>query len=110
MGTFVHALEVFFGHLAAVAWAPLLLAIVCHLAKAACRARAWCNIVAAAYPAATVRYRDLLTAYLAGVGVNAVVPVRGGDLVKLYLAKRSIPGASYPTLASTFVVETIFDL
>ncbi len=110
MGTFLHAVGVFFDHLASVAPGALALAILCHLAKMACRSRAWRNIVAAAYPDSEVRWRDIFGAYAAGVGVNAVVPIRGGDLVKLYLAKRSVAGASYPTLASTFAVETIFDL
>jgi Lysylphosphatidylglycerol synthase TM region len=110
VGAFLHAVETFLAHLAAVAPGALALALLCHVAKMACRSRAWRNVVAAAYPAENVRWRDIAGAYAAGVGVNAVVPVRGGDLVKLYLAKRSIPGATYPTLASTFVVETIFDL
>jgi uncharacterized membrane protein YbhN (UPF0104 family) len=41
--------------------------------------------------------------------VNAIVPARGGDVVKLYIAKHRIEGASYPTLASSLVVETLFD-
>lgn len=110
MGTFLHALEVFFDHLASVAPGALALALVCHVVKMTCRSRAWRNIVAAAYPGAAVRWRNLFGAYAAGVGVNALVPVRGGDAVRLYLAKRSVLGATYPTLASTFVVELIFDL
>ncbi len=110
MGTFLHAIEVFFDHLASVAVVPLALALVCHLAKMGCRARAWHNIVSAAYPKSEVRYRDVLGAYAAGVGVNAVVPARGGDLARVFLVKRRIAGATYPTLASTFVVEAIFDI
>lgn len=110
MGGFLHALETFVGHLAAVAPGALALALLCHLLKMACRSRAWRNIVACAYPDADVRWRDIAGAYAAGVGVNAVVPVRGGDVLKLYLAKRSVPGATYPTLVSTLAVETIFDL
>jgi hypothetical protein len=110
MGTLLHAVGVFFDQLASVAPGALALAVVCHLAKMACRSRAWRNIVAAAYPGSDVRWRDLFGATAAGVGVNAIVPVRGGDAVKLYLARRSVAGSTYPTLASTFVVETIFDL
>lgn len=110
MGTFLHAVEVFFDHLASVAPGALALAVLCHLAKMACRSRAWRNIVAAAYPGSLVRWRDIFGAYAGGVGVSSVVPVRGGDLVRLYLAKRSVPGATYPTLASTLVVELVFDL
>jgi uncharacterized membrane protein YbhN (UPF0104 family) len=46
---------------------------------------------------------------VAGVGVNSIAPARAGDFVKLYLAKRRVPGSSYPTLTSTLVVETVFD-
>jgi uncharacterized membrane protein YbhN (UPF0104 family) len=110
MSSFIHAVQVFFDHIASVALAPLALAILCHLLKMACRARAWGNIVAAAYPGSPVLYRHMLGAYAAGVGVNALVPARGGDVVKLFLAKRKVKGATYPTLASTFVVEAIFDV
>ena len=40
-------------------------------------------------------------AYVAGVGVNSVVPARGGDVVKLYLVKQRLRDASYATLAPT---------
>ena len=48
-------------------------------------------------------------AYAAGVGVNSVVPARGGDVVKLYLVKQRLRDASYATLAPTLIVETLFD-
>lgn len=107
---FVRAVEVFADRFAAIEWRWLAAAVACHLLRTACRSRAWRNIVAAAYPDARVRWRDLYGAYVAGVGVNALLPARGGDLVKLYIAKHRIDGATYPTLASTFAVETIFDL
>jgi uncharacterized membrane protein YbhN (UPF0104 family) len=56
-----------------------------------------------------VSWPRLFAAWFAGVGVNAVLPARGGDALKLYLAKRRIPGATYPTLAATLVVLTLFD-
>ncbi len=46
---------------------------------------------------------------MAGVGVNSIVPARGGDVIKIYLVKHRMEAATYPTLASTLVVETIFD-
>jgi len=107
---FIDAVQVFFRHLAAVQWHALAIAFAFHLAKVLARTRAWRNIVAAAYPEATVRWRTAFGAYVAGVGVNAVLPARGGDVVKLYLLKRGLPGTTYPTLASTLLVETLFDL
>ena len=103
------AAEAFFDHLGAVEWRYLALALVLHLAKMAARARSWRNILAASYPNARVRWRSVFGAYVAGVGVNALVPARGGDFLKLYLVKHRIDGATYPTLAATLVVETLFD-
>jgi uncharacterized membrane protein YbhN (UPF0104 family) len=109
MGEFFHAVRVFFEHLAAVQWSALGVACSCHVARLAIRARAWRAIVKAAYPDARIPRRSVLGAYVAGVGVNAVTPARGGDVVKLYLLKNRVQGATYPTLASTLIVETLFD-
>jgi uncharacterized membrane protein YbhN (UPF0104 family) len=106
---FLDASEAFFKAFAAVAWGALLLAIVFHVLRLALRVRAWQNILRAAYPDEKVRYWSTFGAYVAGVGVNAIVPARGGDVVKLYLARHRIEHSSYPTLASSLVVETIFD-
>jgi uncharacterized membrane protein YbhN (UPF0104 family) len=106
----VRAAETLFDHLAAIHWRFVALAVVAHVTKMAVRTRAWRNILAAANPGTVVRWRTVLGAYAAGVGVNAVFPARGGDLLKLYLVRRGIPGAAYPTLAASLVVETLFDL
>ncbi|HZU21110.1 MAG TPA: lysylphosphatidylglycerol synthase transmembrane domain-containing protein [Gaiellaceae bacterium] len=109
MGHFFHAVAVFFHHLAAVRWEFLAYALGCHVAKLLFRAGAWRAIVDAAYPDARLKYRTAFGAYVAGVGVNSVVPARGGDVVKLYLVKGRLPDATYATLAPTLVVETLFD-
>ena len=109
MGHFFHAVGVFFHHLAAVQWQFLGYAIACHVVKLLFRAGAWRAILNAAYPEARVKFRTALGAYVAGVGVNSVVPARGGDVVKLYLVKHRIPDASYATLTPTLIVETLFD-
>ena len=106
---FVDAFEAFGRHLAAVSPGALALAILCHFVRLAARVRGWQNILRAAYPASRVPFRGVFGAYWAGVGVNAITPARGGDLVKLYLARHRIPESSYPTLGSTLVVETLFD-
>ena len=110
MGAFLHAIQVFFDRLAAVSWGALGIALLFHLLKTVTRTIAWRNVVAAAYPDSEVPTRGLFGAYVAGVGVNAVAPARGGDLVKLYLAKRKVKDSSYPALASTLFVETLFDI
>jgi uncharacterized membrane protein YbhN (UPF0104 family) len=109
LGAFFHAVAVFFHHLQEVKWTPLGLALACHVLKLLIRARAWQNIVRASFPAGGLKYRSALGAYAAGVGVNSIAPARGGDLIKLYLVKHRTADATYPTLAATLVVETLFD-
>jgi glycosyltransferase 2 family protein len=109
LGHFFHAVGVFFHHLAAVQWQFLAYAIACHVIKLMFRAGAWRAIVDAAYPDGKLKFRTAFGAYVAGVGVNSIVPARGGDVVKLYLVKHRIPGASYATLTPTLIVETLLD-
>jgi uncharacterized membrane protein YbhN (UPF0104 family) len=106
---FFHAVEVFFDHLAAVHWGALFVALLFHVAKAIVRTFAWRNILRAAFPGARVQRRAVIGAYLAGVGANSIAPARGGDAVKLYIARHRIEGSNYATLTSTLAVETLFD-
>ena len=105
----IDAIRVFFDHLADVDLRPLALALALHVVKTMCTGRAWRNVIAAAYPEQRVRWRSIYAAYLSGVGVNAVVPARGGDVLRLYLARRAVPTATYTTLTSTYLVMSIFD-
>jgi uncharacterized protein (TIRG00374 family) len=109
LSSFWHAVVAFGDGIAAVQWQALLIALGCHVANLVLRSRAWRNILAYAHPGVRVRWRSILGAYLAGVGLNSVVPARGGDVMKLYLAHRSIPGSSYATIASSLLTETLFD-
>lgn len=109
MGEVLHAIRIFFEQLAAVEFSALGLAIVAHVLKTTCTTRAWRNTIAASYPEQEVRWRSIYAAYLSGVGVNAVIPARAGDAVRLYLAHRAVPGATYTTLASTLLVLSLFD-
>jgi uncharacterized membrane protein YbhN (UPF0104 family) len=105
-----HAISVFFGHLAAVHWHWLAIAVFFHLCKLGAVSRAWRNIVAAAYRERRVRWRQLFGAYVAGTGVNAVIPARGGDAVKLFIARRRVEGSTYTTLVATVLLQTLFDM
>jgi uncharacterized protein (TIRG00374 family) len=109
VGHFLHAVGVFFHHLAAVRWDFLGYAIACHVIKLFFRAGAWRAIVNAAYPEQRLKFRHALGAYVAGVGVNSIVPARGGDVVKMYLVKQRIADSKYATLTPTLIVETMFD-
>jgi uncharacterized membrane protein YbhN (UPF0104 family) len=104
------AIEAFFENFAEISWAPLALAVLCHLGRIAARSRAWRNVIAAAYPDSEVQWRQVFGAYAAGIGANALLPGRGGDLLRLYIVKHRVEGATYPTLASTLLADGIFDI
>ena len=110
MGEVLHAIGVFFEQLASVKFSALALAIVAHLLKTMCTSRAWRNTIAASYPEEPVRWVQIYASYLAGVGVNAIIPARGGDAVRLFLAHRAVPGSTYVTLGSTLLVLSFFDM
>lgn len=109
MDRVLESIEVFFENLAAVDFGALGLAVVFHTVRAVAVSRAWRNVVADAYPGARVRWRSIYGSYLAGVGVNALIPARAGDGVRLYLAKNRVDGATYTTLGTTLLVMGIFD-
>jgi glycosyltransferase 2 family protein len=106
----IDAASAFFHHLAEVHWVPLGIALAFHLARLLARTPAWRNILLASYPGATLRRRTIVGSYLVGVGVNSVLPARGGDLLKLYLVRHRAPETTYPTLGSSLIVETLFDM
>jgi len=97
-------------HLRDVAGCPVACGLLCCGARTVIRALAWRNVLAAAYPERSVRLRDVLGACAAGVGLNAIAPANGGDVLRLRLMRKRIAGASYPTLASTLLVGQIVDL
>jgi uncharacterized membrane protein YbhN (UPF0104 family) len=72
------------------------------------RTRGWFNILRAAYPDADeLKARHVAGAYMAGAGVNSIIPARGGDFLKLFLIHKRMPKARYSTLIATFGPETL---
>ena len=102
--------DAFLDRLGSVDLMPLALAICCHLLKMACTSRAWRNVLAAAYPEERVPWISIYGAYLAGVGINAIIPARAGDAVRIVLAHRAIPGSTYTTVVSSTLVLSFFDM
>jgi len=109
LSSFFNAVGQFFSDLEAVHWGLLLLGLAFFGLNLTLRSRAFFHSLRAAYPAVSFQWRRIWGAYFAAVGFNNVVPARGGDVIKLFLARSSIPGASYPTVAAAFFVESIFD-
>ncbi len=105
-----HALELVAEDVAHVGPWWLAAGVILHVVHQIVRTRGWWNIIRAAYPDATeLRARDVVKAYLAGAGLNGIVPARGGDLAKLYLIRRRAPQTRWSTLIGTFVPETLFE-
>jgi uncharacterized protein (TIRG00374 family) len=107
--SFFDAVGKFFSDLAAVNWGLLLLGLLFFGLNLTLRSRGFFHSLRAAYPSVSFQWRRVWGAYWAAVGFNNVVPARGGDIIKLFLTRSSIPGSSYPTVAAAFFVESVFD-
>ncbi len=108
--SFFDAVDEFLSSVASLRLGPLLLALVFFTVYLTLRSRASFNILRAAYPGESFRWLDIWGAYFAGYGFNSVIPARGGDIVRLFLTKTSVPNSSYPAVAASFAVELVFDV
>ena len=99
-----------FGHyLGRVDFGYLAVALLLSLGLQLCRAHGWANALRAAYPRDAVSERGVVGAFLVGAGMNGILPARGGDALKIVLAKRSVRDSSYPAIISSFAVLAPFD-
>jgi hypothetical protein len=89
-----------------VGW--LLAAVGLHVAGQLARGLAWAGVLRAAWR--DVSPRRACAWYVCGAGLTGVLSARGGDLVRMGLAKRELPSASWPALAGTLAVEGSFEL
>jgi uncharacterized membrane protein YbhN (UPF0104 family) len=85
-------------------------ALLFHLTNHVLRSVAWRNVLAAAYPARRVPLLTVASAYAVGVGLNALLPGRGGDAAKVALLRAGLPGTNVATIASSMSVLVLFDL
>jgi len=108
--SFFNAATAFFEHLSDVRWTPFAIALAFLAGMQLSRAWAWRNVLRAAYPGTPISFLRLAAAYLAGAGINAIVPARAGDVTKVFLVKRQIPHSSYPAVTSSFLVQSVFDM
>jgi uncharacterized membrane protein YbhN (UPF0104 family) len=106
---FFRGADAFFDRLGDIGWVSMSVALAFYLLHLLARTRAWQNVLRVAYPEERVGYWRITGAYLAGAGLNSFIPARVGDAVKIFLAKRSIRGSSYPAIVSSFFVQSVFD-
>ncbi len=109
IGSFLHGAGQFFANLADLRWGWLLAGLACFHVYIALRTRAYFNALRAAYPAEPFPWRRIWGAYVVAYGVNHVIPFRGGEAMKVFLTKTSVPRSSYPAITSSFLCEHVFD-
>ena len=109
IGSFFDAVGSFFDSLSRVGWGPLVIGAIAFVIYLTFRARAFFHTLRAAYPAEPIAFRRIWGAYIAAYGFNNVIPARGGDVIKLFLVKQSIPHSTYPAVGAAICVEAIFD-
>jgi uncharacterized membrane protein YbhN (UPF0104 family) len=73
------------------------------------RAAAWRNVLVAAYPNRRVSLLGMGAAYAAGVASNGYLPARGGEAVKVGLARLQLPGSSVISITAAGSVLLAFD-
>lgn len=110
ISSFLDAVGSFFDSLARVGWLSLLIGAAAFVVYLTLRSRAFFHTLQAAYPDERIAFRRIWGAYIAAYGFNNVIPARGGDVVKLFLVKRSIPNSTYPAVGAAICVEAVFDL
>ncbi len=86
----------------------LLAAVGLHLAGQLSRGFGWGAVLGATWPG--VSQGRACAWYVCGAGFTGVLSGRGGDLVRIGLAKRKLSDASWPALAGTLAVEGSFEL
>jgi len=109
IGSFLHGAGQFFGDLANLRWGWLIAGLACFHVYITLRTRAYFNALRAAYPDEPFQWRRIWGAYVAAYGANHVIPFRGGEVIKVFLTKTSVPRSSYPAITSSFLCEHVFD-
>lgn len=105
----ISAVSTFLAHAGSVDVWFLVAAIPLQVANLWLRAFAWRNMLDAAFPAATVRLRDVFGATTAGDAINVVAPARAGDLATIALMQAKVEGANVPAVTSSLAVLGAFD-
>jgi uncharacterized membrane protein YbhN (UPF0104 family) len=109
ISNFFGAVGDFFGRMADIRFAALGIGLAFFGVYLTLRSRAYFNVLRAAYPDERIAFRRVWGAYIAAYGFNNVIPARGGDVIKLFLVKNSIPGSTYSAVGASFAVELVYD-
>jgi uncharacterized membrane protein YbhN (UPF0104 family) len=110
LARFGHAVSTFTSAISDIRWGYLVAALLLTLALQLARGHAWANVLRAAYPGERVPEARVVGSFLVGAGLNGILPARGGDAVKIVLAKHSIERSAYPAVLSSFAALAPFDI
>lgn len=69
---------------------------------------AYYSILRAAYPAGRFRWREVLAAYAASVGLNMILPANLGSLMLLLMLTTIVPGTTFAAILAVYGVQKIF--
>jgi hypothetical protein len=85
----------------------LLAAILLHVCGQVSRGLAWHGVLRAPWPG--VRRRSACAWHVCGAGLTGVLSARGGDVVRIALARRALADSTWPALAGSLAAEGSFD-
>ena len=95
-----------------VRWRWVFVAIGLNLLSVVARSLAWRTVIDQAVPPPQPRYRLVFAAFSVGLFANAVLPGRIGELARVAVLNRRMPGRRglWATLVGTVFAHRVFDL
>jgi len=96
----------------AVRWEWVLAAIGFNLLSVVARALAWRTVIGQALPSPHPRFGHVFSAFSVGLMANATLPGRVGELARVAVLVRHMPGrqGAWATLVGSVVAHRVFDL
>lgn len=95
---------------AGVSLAALAVALAAHVLKVAAEARSWHGIVSHAYRADRVSFRMTFGAFAGAIGLNAVLPARVGEALRVGIVRGSVADSSVVAIAATIALEALLEV
>jgi hypothetical protein len=95
-----------------VRWHWIVAAIGLNLVSVVVRSLAWRTVIKQAMPPPRPRYRSLFSAFSIGLLANAVLPGRIGELARVAVLTRKLPGrnGAWATLVGTVFAHRLLEL
>lgn len=99
---------------ASVEWQWVVAAVGLNLLSIVVRSLAWNTVISQAMPPPRAKFRYVFSAFCVGLLGNAVLPGRIGELARVAVLNRKLPGerrnGTWATLAGTVFAHRVFDI